>query len=136
LWLVVGSGIIPSAPLLHLVVWTLAGYSTLLVALQVTKGYRTMAGKWHPDKWAGKSDKQQRVAEEMFKKVSEVSRHWGLAAHSPHMPHSLSEHSKADVKEQRMWDSALYIDFGGVRNPQGPREAARVQRRVPRARLD
>lgn len=48
-----------------------------------------MAGKWHPDKWAGKSDKQKKVAEEMFKKVRAFPSAAGLEGrHSPHMPHT------------------------------------------------
>ena len=34
---------------------------------EIKKGYRKAAVKWHPDKWSGKSEADQKVAEEKFK---------------------------------------------------------------------
>lgn len=34
------------------------------------KNYRTLSVKWHPDRWAGKSEKEQKEAEEKFKEIS------------------------------------------------------------------
>ncbi|KAH9589278.1 DnaJ domain [Trypanosoma melophagium] len=38
-------------------------------AERVTKSYRALAMRWHPDKWCGASDQQRKEAEEKFKKV-------------------------------------------------------------------
>ena len=34
------------------------------------KNYRTLSVKWHPDRWAGKSEQEQKDAEEKFKEIS------------------------------------------------------------------
>lgn len=38
----------------------------------IKKAYRKLSIKWHPDKWADKSEKEQKEAEEKFKEISEA----------------------------------------------------------------
>ncbi|ORC92763.1 putative TPR-repeat protein [Trypanosoma theileri] len=38
-------------------------------AERVTKSYRALAMRWHPDKWCGASEQQRKEAEEKFKRV-------------------------------------------------------------------
>mmetsp|Transcript_7790 Transcript_7790/g.14742 ORF Transcript_7790/g.14742 Transcript_7790/m.14742 type:complete len:553 (+) Transcript_7790:139-1797(+) len=39
---------------------------------EVTRAYRKLAAKWHPDKWSVSSEKRQKAAEAMFKKVKDA----------------------------------------------------------------
>ena len=38
----------------------------------IKKAYRKAAVQWHPDKWAGRSESEQKTAEERFKEVAEA----------------------------------------------------------------
>lgn len=38
----------------------------------IKKNYRKLSLKWHPDKWASKSDKEKKTAEEKFKDIAEA----------------------------------------------------------------
>ena len=38
----------------------------------IKKAFRQLSLKWHPDKWVDKSEKEQKEAEEKFKKISEA----------------------------------------------------------------
>lgn len=46
-----------------------AGNATMA---QVRQAYLKLAAKWHPDKWSGGSEAEQRAAEERFKKVQQA----------------------------------------------------------------
>lgn len=39
---------------------------------EIKKNYRQLASKWHPDKFVGKSEKEQKEAEEKFKEIAEA----------------------------------------------------------------
>lgn len=40
---------------------------------EIKKAYRKAAVKWHPDRWSGKSESEQKHAEEMFKQIAEAN---------------------------------------------------------------
>jgi len=66
---------------------------------QIKKGYRKAALKWHPDRHATKSEKEQKKAENMFKLVGEA---FGILS---------------DEKKRRMYDQGMdaeQIEQGGM----------------------
>lgn len=50
--------------------YALLGVPKTATTRDIEKAYRKEALKWHPDKWVGASDEQQRAAEERFKALS------------------------------------------------------------------
>ena len=39
----------------------------------IKKAFKKLSIKWHPDKWSSKSEKEQKEAEEQFKKINEAN---------------------------------------------------------------
>ena len=81
------------------------GVSTSASEDEIKKAYKKLALKWHPDKWASKSEEERKAAEKKFKEIGEAKEYLDRNHGSNSDSHKLDEWKNEARQKIAKWIS-------------------------------